>query len=84
MLAIVRKRIFLNRGRLASPIESPPEGHLRGVHGSIPFDVVIGRGPLSVTPEVELTDWRLCRWRMMDIPVFSPSGVQKNTNSDDR
>jgi hypothetical protein len=45
VLAIMRKRIFLNRGRLARPIESPPEGHLRGVRGSIPVDVVIrGRG----------------------------------------
>jgi hypothetical protein len=84
MLAIMRKRIFLNRGRLVKSIESPPEGHLRGVRGSIPLDVVIGRGPLSVTPEVELIDWRFCPWRMTDIPLFSPSGVQENTNSGDR
>jgi hypothetical protein len=77
MLAIMRKRIFLNRGCLARPIENPPAGHLRVVRGSAPVDVVIGREALSVTLEVELIDWRLCRWRMMDIPLLTSTDADK-------
>jgi hypothetical protein len=38
--------------------------------------VVIGRGPLSVTPEVELIDWRLCRWRIFLYPAFKQIRIQ--------